>query len=123
MEWFSWVVAVILLISSVISPWLVNKENNKHQLDLKKLDMYEDAKRKALIEFIECSNDYLLNSDFVEQKVKYQASLNKLFIYFSDISAGTFNNFEYAVENEKTLMASTEISKIVQDLSKQIKKQ
>ena len=48
MEWFSWVVAIILLISSVISPWLVNKENNKHQLELKKLDMYENAKRKIL---------------------------------------------------------------------------
>ena len=55
MEWFSWVVAIILLISSVISPWLVNKENNKHQLELKKLDMYENAKRKALSEFIEYS--------------------------------------------------------------------
>ena len=123
MEWFSWVVAVILLISSVISPWLVNKENNKHQLELKKLDIYEDAKRKALIEFIECADDYILNNEFIEQNVKYHASLDKLFIYFSNINTGTFVSFEYYVKDNNSSMASSELAKIVQELSKQIKKQ
>lgn len=123
MEWFSWVVAIILLISSVISPWLVNKENNKHQLELKKLDIYEDAKRKALIEFIECADDYILNNEFIEQNVKYHASLDKLFIYFSNINTGTFVNFEYYVKDNDSSMASSELAKIVQELSKQIKKQ
>ncbi len=123
MEWFSWVVAVILLISSVISPWLVNKENNKHQLSLKKLDIYEKEKRKALTEFIECSEDYLLNSIYVEQTVKYYSSVNKLFIYFSNINPTNFSNFENAVKSNNITSASTELSIIVQMLSEQIKKE
>lgn len=123
MEWFSWVVAVILLISSVISPWLVNKENNKHQLSLKKLDIYEKEKRKALTEFIECSEDYLLNSIYVEQTVKYYSSVNKLFIYFSNINPTNFSNFENAVKSNNITSASNELSIIVQTLSEQIKKE
>ncbi len=123
MEWFSWVVAIILLISSVISPWLVNKENNKHQLELKKLDMYENAKRKALSEFIEYSEDYLLNNTYVEQNVKYYVSLNKLFLYFDNIDLKTFTSFEAATKKNDYSIATYELSKIVQELSKQIKKQ
>lgn len=123
MEWYSYVVAVILLISSVISPWLVNKENNKHQLKLKKLDMYEESKRKALNDFIECAQDYLLNLNYVEQSVKYYSSLNKLFVYFTDIDLNTFLPFENACNNSQNYkIAIIELSKIVQLLSKQIKK-
>ena len=123
MEWYSYVVAVILLVSSVISPWLVNRENNKYQLKLKKLDMYEEAKRKALNEFIECSQDYLLNLTYTEQTVKYYSSLNKLFVYFSDIDLTTFIPFENACKDlQNYKIAIVELSKIVQALSKQIKK-
>lgn len=124
MEWFSYVVAIILLISSIVSPWLVNKENNKHQLTLKKLDIYEEAKRKALSEFIECAQDYLLNPHYVEQSVKYYASLDKLFIYFSNINLDTFIPFDVASKDTDNISKATiELTKIVQALSKQIQKE
>lgn len=123
MEWYSYVVAVILLISSVISPWLVNIENNKHQLKIKKLDMYEEAKRKTLSDFIECAQDYLLNLNYIEQSVKYYSSLNRLFIYFTDIDLTTFIPFENATKNNDYKVATFELSKIVQVLSKQIQKE
>ena len=96
MEWYSYAVAVILLISSVVSPWLVNKENNKHQLSLKKLDLYEASKRKALADFIDSAEDYLLNLHYVEQNVKYYASMNKLFLYFSNLDLSMFVPFDKA---------------------------
>lgn len=124
MEWYSYCVAVILLISSVVSPWLVNRQNNEHQLNIKKLDMYEEAKRKALAEFIECTQNYLLNSDHPAYTVKYYSSLNKLFIYFSGIDLSTFIPLENAIDKEnnhrKTIL---ELSKIVHVLSKQIAKE
>jgi len=124
MEWYSYVVAIILLISSVISPWLVNRENNKHQLKIKKLDMYEESKRNALSEFIECAQDYLLNNQYKEQTIKYYSSLNKLFIYFSDIDLTTFIPFENVINDEDNYRkAILELSKIVHVLSKQIPKE
>ncbi len=123
MEWYSYVVAVILLISSVVSPWLVNKENNKHQLNLKKLDLYEISKRKALADFIDSAEDYLLNLHYVEQNVKYYASMNKLFLYFSNLDLTLFVPFEKACKEENFSLATVELSKISQVLSKQISKE
>ena len=123
MEWYSYVVAVILLISSVVSPWLVNKENNKHQLNLKKLDLYEISKRKAVADFIDSAEDYLLNLHYVEQNVKYYASMNKLFLYFSNLDLTLFVPFEKACKEENVSVATAELSKISQVLSKQISKE
>lgn len=123
MEWYSYVVAVILLISSVVSPWLVNKENNKHQLKLKKLDLYEASKRKALADFIDSAEDYLLNLHIIEQNVKYYASMNKLFLYFSNLDLALFVPFEKACKEENISVATVELSKISQALSKQISKE
>lgn len=85
--------------------------------------MYENAKRKALSEFIEYSEDYLLNNTYVEQNVKYYVSLNKLFLYFDNIDLKTFTSFEAATKKNDYSIATYELSKIVQELSKQIKKQ
>lgn len=123
MEWYSYVVAVILLISSVFSPWLVNRENNKHQLKLKKLDLYEASKRKALADFIDSAEDYLLNLHYVEQNVKYYASMNKLFLYFYNIDLSMFIPFEKACKEENIPIATVELSKMSQALSKQVSKE
>lgn len=123
MEWYSYVVAVILLISSVFSPWLVNRENNKHQLKLKKLDLYEASKRQALADFIDSAEDYLLNIHIVEQNIKYYASLNKLFIYFSNINAKMFVDFEKYAKLNKFTEATISLTSIVQVLSKEIAKE
>ena len=123
LEWYSYVVAIILLVSSVVSPWLVNKENNKHQLKLKKLDLYEASKRKALADFIDCAEDYLLNLHYVNQNVKYYASMNKLFLYFSNIDLSLFVPFDKACKDENITLATVELSKISQVLSKQIQKE
>ena len=123
LEWYSYVVAIILLVSSVVSPWLVNKENNKHQLKLKKLDLYEASKRKALADFIDSAEDYLLNLHYVNQNVKYYASMNKLFLYFSNIDLSLFVPFDKACKDENITLATVELSKISQVLSKQIQKE
>ena len=123
LEWYSYVVAIILLISSVVSPWLVNKENNKHQLSLKKLDLYEISKRKALADFIDSAEEYLLNIHVIEQSVKYYASMNKLFLYFSNLDLTLFVPFEKACKEENLSIATVELSKISQALSKQVSKE
>lgn len=117
MEWFSYVVAVILLISSVISPWLVNKENNKHQLNLKKLDMYEECKRKALENFISTSVNLHQNYSLGGLE-EYQKSINLLYIYFETVPSNldTLNSLKGSPNFFK------ELTCIVQSLSEQIKK-
>lgn len=130
MEWFSYAVAVILLISSVVSPIITTYMNNKHQKELKKIDIYENSKKEALSNFIESAQ--LLNYDFTnpENLHEYCISFDKLFIYFSDISLDTIKDLEKARvelsknENQENFKkANREITKIVQVLSKQIAKE
>lgn len=118
MEWFSYTVAVILFISSVISPWLVNKENNKHQLNLKKLDMYEECKRKSLENFISASVN--LHENYSLGGLEgYQKSINLLYVYFETVPSDfdTLSSLKGSPEFFK------ELTRIVQVLSKQISKE
>lgn len=116
-------ISVIIALIALISPIVTTLINNDYQLKLKKLDMYEDAKRKTLTEFIECAEDYLLNNNYVEQNVKYYSSMNKLFVYFSNIHIDLFIEFEKNCRINKTTEATVALTNIVQILSKQITKE
>ncbi len=118
MEWFSWAVALILLISSVVSPWIVNRENNKHQLSLKKLDMYEQEKRKFLEDFIKSATNLHLNNT-IGAIDKFNYSVNCLYIYFKDIP----QNITTLQENYNNPNFFNELTNIVQALSEQIAKE
>ena len=118
MEWFSWTVAVILLISSVLSPWLVTHENNKQQLKLRKLYLFEISKRKVLENFINCASKNINSSMSPHEREEYTSALNVLYVYFGNVpkSINTLLNLNH---ND----FSKELTNIVQVLSKQITKE
>lgn len=117
MEWFSQAVAVILLIASIISPIVTTLINNKHQLKLKKLEIFEIQKRNVLEEFIACSSKRMTGSFSPSQLSDFYNSLNKLYIYFSNIPE-TANSL-ISLSDEKF---TNELTNIVVTLGKQIKK-
>ena len=130
MEWFSYVVAIILLISSVISPIVTAIINNSHKAKIKKIEIYENDKKAALSEFITNAQLAVYNPDDPEIVLNYAESFNKLSLYFKDFSLETIKPFDNArtevakndcLENSKK--ANRELTNIVQNLSKQIKKQ
>lgn len=52
MEFWSWVIAVILGLSAIISPIATSLINNRYQLKMKNIEVYELAKRETLENFI-----------------------------------------------------------------------
>lgn len=124
LEQFSYVIAIILLIASIISPIVTAIINNKYQLDLKKLDIYEDAKRKSLSEFIIACEKYMLSSSQVSSGVcsEYYSSINNLYIYFEISDYSIFTNLEQTLKKQNVINSNHELTKIIQVLSKQIKK-
>lgn len=52
MEWYSWLIAIVLGISAVISPVITAWINNEYQLKMKNIEVYELAKRQALENFV-----------------------------------------------------------------------
>lgn len=130
MEWFSYVVAVILLVASIVSPIITTHMNNKHQKELKKIDIYEDSKKEALSNFIDFAQALNYNPTNSETMYEYCIAFDKLFIYFSDISLDTVKELELARKEiakndtqENFKKANRELTKIVQALSKQIAKE
>lgn len=118
MEWFSWAVAFILLVSSILSPWLVAKENNKHQLRLKKIENYELSKRKILETYINCA--IVCNNGFApSQESSYFNSVYNLYLYFKDVPHEVNELLHYS----ETLEFKKQLQNIVQALSKQIYKE
>ena len=118
MEWFSYAVAVILFLSSIISPWLVTKENNKQQLKLRKLDLFEISKRKVLENFINCASKNTNSGMSPREREEYVSALNTLYVYFDNVpkSISTLLNLNHDD-------FSNELTNIVQVLSKQITKE
>ena len=125
----NWIMAIIALIA-IVSPIVTAIINNYYQIKLKKLDMYESAKRKALSDFVTSAQAAILNSDSKEIVLEYTSNFDKLFIYFNDISTASITPFDRArVEvntdfNEKNFQkANKELSIFIEKLSKQISKE
>ena len=57
---FTLTLSILIAVIALVSPIITTVINNRHQLKLKKIDMYEEAKRKALSEFIENAQEYVL---------------------------------------------------------------
>lgn len=126
MEWFSWVIAIGIGLSAVISPIVTAKINNKHQLAIKKLDMYENTKREILSNFIDASEHCLFNSGYTDENIDFCSATNKLFIYFDDVSRHSIKSLSDKIakahDTNDYSEANHALANIVQALSMQIKK-
>ena len=121
MEWFSWLIAVVVGLSAVISPIVVAIINNKHNSMLSKLNMFNESKRDSLNLFIESTEEVII-SHMETDLCNYFSSLDKLFIYFNNIDLTLFSILNDALKKNDDSKANRELTNIVQVLSKQIKK-
>ena len=118
MEWFSWVIAIGIGLSAVISPIVTAVINNIHQSKQESIKNYELAKRKALEDFVENASK-CYNSPSPSQKENYIKSANILYIYFSKIPPEVSD----LLYNKNDEFFKRDLTNIVRDLSKQITKQ
>lgn len=126
---FTITISILIAIIALISPIVTAIINNCHQTKIKKMDMYETSKRDALSNFINSAQAAILNPEKTENMLAYTSSFTKLFIYFSGLSLEDIKPFDFArtqANNNATAenfqKANCELSKLVSNLSKQIKK-
>ena len=130
MEWYSYVIAIVLGISAVISPIATAIINNSHQIKLKKIEIYEKDKKDALSDFIRSSQLLIYSPNDEGYLEKHLESFNKLLIYFKNISPTSNTKFIELINEvknrdcqENVLKPTLELTNIVQDLSKEITKE
>lgn len=86
--------------------------------------MYETEKRIALSNFIKCCEDFMLEGEYVSNKLwsAYYSSINKLFIFFDIPDYSIFLNLEEIIKKQNIFNSNRELTNIVVELSKQISK-
>ena len=129
LEWFSYVIAIAIGFSSIFSPIITMWLSNRHQIKIKEIDIYETAKRKALEDFVDIAQKVLYYPNEYNILTDYACTTNRLFIYFSDFTIDTIQPFDnaramsYREHTPSNIQqANLELTKIVRDLAKQIKK-
>lgn len=122
---FSCIFAIVIGIIAFVSPVITVIINNYHQTKIKKLDMYEEAKRTALSDFIKACENYMLCGNLIENKIcsEYYASINRLYIYFNITDDSVFQKLEETLKKMNIINSNHELTNIVQVLSKQIAKE
>ncbi len=121
MEFWSWVMAFILGVSAIISPIATAIINNCHQTKIKKLEMFNASRITALNEFIEATETVILSHDDNDLN-DYFTSVNKLFIYFDNLTLDTFKELDDFLKDNDSSKANHCLTVLVAYLSNQIQK-
>ena len=109
LEKYSYAITIILLLSSIIYPIITAILNNRHNIKIKQIEIFEKDKKEALLDFIEKANLLLLSID-TEPKNTYKTlktqndyciSMEKLPLYFSNFPIDLINVEKFSKQIKK----------------------
>lgn len=117
----NWIIAIISIIS-VVSPTLASWLNNRCQLDLKKIEIFEKRKYEAIENFTQSAERYY-HYTTTDNKTYFETSISNLFIYFSIPDYSLFNKLKECIDSNDYNKTQFAISQIVKFLSEQLRKE
>ena len=112
--------ALLAAISAIISPMITAIINNRHQYRMRKLEMVQEEKIKAIQQYAEaCSNyiSYPNRTDLLE----YSKAYGKIFLYAEKAHHKAIKEINRNIENKQYLEASETLSKVCAALSSEMK--
>lgn len=117
--------SLLLTIIAFVSPIVTTLINNYYNFKIKKLDMYEQAKRNSLENFINAVSAVITVPNNENLKL-YYSSLNNLYIYFSITNTEDIKKLNNEIDQFNIKDDSTSIQKVLNKitvtLSSQIQK-
>ncbi len=115
------VVLAIIAVIAVISPIATTLINNWYQAKIKKLEMFNESKILALNNFVEATVEVISSHDS-EDLTEYFSSVNKLFIYFNNLTLDTFDDLSKSLKENNFSKANQCLTILVAYLSNQVQK-
>lgn len=112
--WVALITGIFASVPSLIKGW--------QDLKLKKIEIYENDKRQAIIDFSDAvsycfgANGYLSG----EEIIKYQQSVNKLLLYFPNIDLEIIDKLNKAIYDKNLDSKQDIIRPLIIELSKSI---
>lgn len=113
------IVAIITALSAIAPQLISNHMNNKHQMQLKKIELFEMSKKDAIINFIsavaQCTDKEpgVYNQDLSD----YYKNLNILRTYFPSIDKKLLDNLTSVIQSTDTEIQN-KMTPIIEELSK-----
>ncbi len=115
------VVLAVIAVIAVISPIATTLINNWYQAKIKKLEMFNESKILALNNFVEATVEVISSHDS-EDLTEYFSSVNKLFIYFNNLTLDTFDDLSKSLKENNFSKANQCLTILVAYLSNQVQK-
>lgn len=117
----NWIIA-ILGISAILSPTITTWLNNKHQLKLKQLEVFEKNKLESIEKFTKAVEYFYIHRTVNQARIDFEASVANLFIYFSIPNNSLFDDLRDNIDSNDYDETQFTINKIVRVLSSQLSK-
>lgn len=115
--------SVLLALSTVLANVVSTLLNNKHQIKIKKLEMYELQKREVLQNFINSTIECYKNNNDWRQNKEFMKYLFTMQLYFKSANSEfiqTLNSLMDDVLDKSDF--NIQFAKIISKLSKEIQK-
>lgn len=118
-NWIMAIIAIVAVVSPTISTWL----NNKYQLKIEKLKLFEKCKYDAIENFTKATEFYYYHRTSSERIINFESSIANLYIYFYFPDYSLFDKLKECINKNDYSKTQFALSEIVRYLSQQANKE
>lgn len=118
----NWIMAIVAIVA-VVSPTISTYLNNKHQLKIEKLKLFEKCKYDAIENFTKSVESYYYYRTSGQRIIDFESSIADLYIYFSIPNYSLFDKLKECINENNYEKTQFALSEIVGYLSQQINKE
>ena len=110
------IVSSITALAAVLSPLITSHLNNKHQLKMRKLELYEAKRIKTINEFVSGVSKYLY-SPYAESELQMGEVISSVFLYAPESTWSKITELINAVNSDQDKKAKVLLAEIAKELS------
>lgn len=107
-------------IAAIIAPIATALINNRHQYRMRKLELVQDEKIKAIQEYAEACGNYMASNNGAVRSAYYQ-SYGKIFLYADKKRWKAIEEIHTHIENGEFAAASEKLPSVCQSLAGDIR--
>ena len=125
MEWLQKIdptvlAALLAAFSAIIAPIVTSCINNRHQYRMRKLEIAQEEKIKAIQHYAEACSNYI-SHPARDELVEYSRAYGKIFLYTDKSCHDDIKAIDKSIENQKLQDSSNMLAKVCEALSSEMK--
>lgn len=114
------IVSLVAAVSAILSPVLTTLINNRHQYKMRKLELLQEQKLRAVQQFTSSCSTHLAAYN-KQSRDEYYKSYGEIFLYVNKKHWAAIEALNSDIEEEKLVEAGKKLTEISQSLSSEMK--